>query len=420
MSSGLMSENGSSGLDSTAKRLWPFFSIGTEERVLTKLRSGNLAAMHIDPIIDEAEQLLTSTLSPGSRAIFCGSGTDALLSAYFALNLDADAEVLVPTNTFRATVTPMMLLGLRPVLCDSTPYSGGIDLVDAERRVTSKTQAIVVTHLWGHPVDMHAVMALARKFSLRVLEDCSHAHGACWQGRSVGTFGDAAIYSLGTTKMVSGGKAGVLFTSDTEIYDRALIFGQPKHRATAHLNDASLKPFTESGFGVNLRGSPLAAILVIDHLQRLQETIAIKNKNLAKFEAVMSPALPELVCPKRDERWTHGTWYKYQTRWVDSVLSRDTLVMTLRSAGMRVSKPEKGLHHLPLFQYPEILQGRPLGTAPLCDPRAYLVTDALLEELVTWDTRDLYDEDNDVVNRYAEMFTIVASQLDPRRAVVMK
>ncbi|MGL4609991.1 MAG: DegT/DnrJ/EryC1/StrS family aminotransferase, partial [Trueperaceae bacterium] len=268
------------------------------------------------------------------------------------------------------------------------------------QRLTSRTQAIVVTHIWGHPVNMTSVLEFAQKHNLRVLEDCSHAHGAEWNNQLVGTFGDVAVFSLGTKKMVTGGKAGVLVTRKPDIYDRALVFGQPKHRTTAQLRDTTLKPYAASGFGVNLRGSPLAALLVIDHLERLACTIEIKNKNLTHLERSLSTIALPLTAPSRDSGWTHGTWYMYQTQWVGDTPSRDLIVAALKAEGVRVSKPEKGLHQLAIFQDPSMFQSSQLGSDPLCDPHEYPVTDTLLSRLVTWDTREMYDDAAHIIDSY--------------------
>ncbi|MHB0929635.1 MAG: DegT/DnrJ/EryC1/StrS family aminotransferase, partial [Candidatus Nanopelagicales bacterium] len=237
----------------------------------------------MDVSIESFERNFVDQLCPGHYAIFCSTGTAGLHSAYFALGLENEAEVLVPTNTFRATVTPLLQLNLTPVFCDSNPITGAIDLEDAEKRITSQTKALVVTHIWGHPADMDKAVALSKKYKLFLIEDCSHAHGARYNGQPVGTFGDVSVFSLGTKKMISGGLGGIIVTKNKTIYEKAMLFGQPSPVAAAKTSDNNLRSFLGSGFGVNYRGSPLAAIIASEHLARLEYTIATKNHNIEKL-----------------------------------------------------------------------------------------------------------------------------------------
>src|SRR5205807_264535 len=109
--------------------------------------------------------------------------------------------------------------------------TGNIDPDDAARRVTGRTRGIVVTHVYGYPADMAAVARLSRAFGLKVIEDCSHAHGATLGGRPVGSFGDVCVFSLQESKLAPAGEGGILATSSTEIYERAVALGHFGERA---------------------------------------------------------------------------------------------------------------------------------------------------------------------------------------------
>ena len=154
-------EGGRPAIKQVAYKHWPFYSARVEERIIERIRTGNIYAIEVDSLVEEFEEHFTRNYCSDSYGIFCGSGTAALFAAYFAIGLEYGAEVLVPTNTFRATVTPLFLLNLRPVLCEADPTTGAIDLDDAEARVTPRTQALVVTHLWGQPADMNKACSLA-------------------------------------------------------------------------------------------------------------------------------------------------------------------------------------------------------------------------------------------------------------------
>src|SRR5258708_1290783 len=141
------------------------------------------------------------------------SGTAALHSAFFGLGLEPGDEVVAPTYTFLATVMPLFVANGIPVLVDAERTTGNLDPAQLEQHVTDRTRAIVVTHLWGNPVDMLAVMDVARRHRLAVVEDCSHAHGARCNGRPVGTFGDVSVFSLQGKKLVAAGQGGLLVTN---------------------------------------------------------------------------------------------------------------------------------------------------------------------------------------------------------------
>lgn len=136
---------------------------------------------------------------------------------YAGCDLQPGDEVISPTYTFYATVTPMVFTRAKPVFADRKE-DGNIDPWEIEKKITDKTKAIVVTHMWGIPCDMDTITAVAKKHNLRLLEDCSHAHGAEFDGQKVGTFGDAAAWSLQGQKTVTGGEGAILLTDDEEIH----------------------------------------------------------------------------------------------------------------------------------------------------------------------------------------------------------
>lgn len=129
-------------------------------------------------------------------AITTNSGTSALHSAFFAIGLGPDDEVLCPTYTFLATVTPLYQCRAVPVLCDCEADTGNICPQEIKRMITPKTRAVITTHVWGHPCEMDEIVAICRENGLLLIEDCSHAHGASYKGKKIGTFGDVSCFSL--------------------------------------------------------------------------------------------------------------------------------------------------------------------------------------------------------------------------------
>src|SRR5262249_46653293 len=133
--------------------------------------------------------------------------------------------IICPSLTYWASCLPVYSLGGTVVFADVDPETLCLDPADVERRVTSRTRAIVVVHYLGYPADMDRLMDVARRHGIRVVEDASHAHGTLYKGKLVGTFGDVAAYSMMSSKAFAIGEGGMLLTNDREIYERAIAFG---------------------------------------------------------------------------------------------------------------------------------------------------------------------------------------------------
>jgi perosamine synthetase len=184
-----------------------------------------------------------------------------------------------------------------------------VDVGSVAALAASRTSAILLTHQWGQPADLATLADISGKHGLALIEDCSHAHGTCYRGKPVGTFGTFSFFSCGTTKMVSGGTGGMLVTKHTDLFERALSFGQPKSRCEA-IESPHVRRLGRVGAGVNLRGNPFSAVLAIDHLQALDNHIAQKSRNLSLVDEILSSECEALRPVPRQTDWTRGTWYK--------------------------------------------------------------------------------------------------------------
>ncbi|MFC8044045.1 DegT/DnrJ/EryC1/StrS family aminotransferase [Nocardia sp. NPDC057353] len=150
----------------------------------------------------------------GTRyAVLTSSGTAGLYSMYAACGLSLGDEVIVPAYTFFATATPLLHLGVVPILVDCD-HTGNLDPHELPARITEKTKAIVVTHMWGMPAQLRSLAGLAEVYGLQLLEDGSHVHGATVAGRKIGTFGRAAAFSMNGPKPLSAGEGGFVLTDD--------------------------------------------------------------------------------------------------------------------------------------------------------------------------------------------------------------
>ncbi|MCE0484599.1 MAG: DegT/DnrJ/EryC1/StrS family aminotransferase [Methylacidiphilales bacterium] len=175
----------------------------------------------LGPEVDSFEQSLAA-FTGAKYALGVSSGTDAILVALMALGIGPGNEVLCPSFTFFATAGCVARVGATPVFVDSCPVCFNLDLRDAERRMTSRTKAILPVHLFGQSADMDGVLNLAWKHNLRVIEDTAQAMGATYRGKQAGTLGDFGTVSFFPTKNLGAlGDAGAILTNDSELYARA-------------------------------------------------------------------------------------------------------------------------------------------------------------------------------------------------------
>ena len=144
----------------------------------------------------EAFELDAAAYLNAPHAICVNSGTAALHLAMIAAGVGSGDEVLVPSHTFIGTIWCVLYAGATPVLCDVDPLTGTLDSCDAERRLTSRTRAIIPVHLYGQPADMHELEGLARRHGLVLVEDAAQSFGARWNGRATGTIGAFGCYSF--------------------------------------------------------------------------------------------------------------------------------------------------------------------------------------------------------------------------------
>lgn len=160
---------------------------------------------------------------------FCvgtGNGLDALMLALKALNIHEGDEVIIPSNTFIATALAVTYTGATPVFVEPNIRTFNIDVKKIEEKITNKTKAIIPVHLYGQPCDMDAILEIAKKHSLFVVEDCAQAHGATYKGKRVGSFGNVAAFSFYPGKNLGAlGDAGAVVTNNKELEKKIRALG---------------------------------------------------------------------------------------------------------------------------------------------------------------------------------------------------
>ncbi|MGB9677338.1 MAG: DegT/DnrJ/EryC1/StrS family aminotransferase [Candidatus Ratteibacteria bacterium] len=221
---------------------WPIITKEMEEKVLDVLRKGAMSGIELTKEFEKEYANLY-----GMKYALChNNGTAAIHSALFGLKIGKGDEVICPSMTYWASCLPILSLGGTCVFADIDEESLCIDPDDIERHITEKTKAIVVVHYAGYPADMEKIMSIAKKYNLKLIEDCAQSHASIYKGRYVGTFGDIGVFSLMSGKHItSGGQGGMIITDNEEYYwrskrfaDRGKPFGMenPKGNVSLGLN----------------------------------------------------------------------------------------------------------------------------------------------------------------------------------------
>jgi dTDP-4-amino-4,6-dideoxygalactose transaminase len=237
------------------------------------------------------------------NCVSCANGTDALYIAMHALGVKSGDEVIVPAHSWISTSATVTQAGGRVVFCDTRDSDFTIDVDAIEEKISNKTVGIIPVHLYGHPAQMDAVMRIAKKHNLWVVEDCAQAHLACFDGIKVGQFGDAATFSFYPGKNLGAmGDAGALVTSDPQIARRAARFAR----------HGGLIKGTHELEGINSRLDGLQAAILNVKLPHLVDWTR-KRRQLAKVYLEELKALDRFLSPQIDKRASH-VWHLFVIR----------------------------------------------------------------------------------------------------------
>lgn len=374
---------------------WPLFDERDEQAVLRVLRDGNVSTHGVIRELEADYAAFTGR----SHALAHSSGTAALMAAYFALGLAPGDEVLVPTATFWASALPMLWFGLVPVFCESEPDRLGPCPDDMRRRITPRTRAVCVVHLWGLPARMTEIRDLCAEHDLRIVEDASHAHGAAWRGIPCGRLGDVSVFSLQGDKLAPAGEGGVLLTDDPELHERAVCLGD----ITRILElDSAARRFAATSFGIKTRIAPMSAALGRIQLERLAEHNDRRGANHRR----LSVALEELgfdafLGPSHVDR----VWFEFIVRARDPEVDPSELAARLQAEGCRVAAPRYPLlHEQPFFTEGHWRDVARVGEGVPPEPERPPLERTSVENARLLRLPNFPGEDNGIVDQYIEAF----------------
>ena len=305
------------------------------------------------------------------------SGTSAMHLCLRGLGIEAGDEVIVPSFTFVAVANAVRYERATPVFVDIEPHTLNLDPEKVEAAITPRTKAIIAVHTFGVPAEMDAIIEIARRHSLWLVEDACEAIGAEYRGHKVGTFGDAAAFGFYPNKQITTGEGGVLVTGNPELATRARSLrnhgrdeGDPRHQ--------------ELGF--NYRIADLNCALGLAQVGRIEGILARRAHVARKYDAALRD-VPGLILPPIELPGKRISWFVYVVRLAESFTEadRDFVADVLRAAGTGSGKYFSPIHQQPAYRnaavpYPLTVTEQ-VGARTLALPFFNRITDEQIDEV---------------------------------------
>ncbi|MCD6360465.1 MAG: DegT/DnrJ/EryC1/StrS family aminotransferase [Armatimonadetes bacterium] len=303
-------------------------------------------------------------------AVAVCNGGAALQCACYAAGLGPGDEVIVPAHTYQASDLAALWVNAIPVFADMDPGSLNMSVDDIAAKITPRTRAIVVVHIYGRPADLDEIMALAEEHDLMVIEDCAQAHGATYKGRKVGSIGHLGAFSFCQTKHITtGGEGGMVTTDDPELAVGVRAAKDYGVRYDRRREDGRWLGGERYGLGWNLRMTEMQAAMGLVLLDKLDDYVA-KRRELAEYLTRGLEDCPALtVVPEGDDR-TH-TYFRYDTLFNPEAVSctRNEFIAAVQAEGVPCAAGSNPTNHLdPLFADQLMSGGQgPMRGFPWCD-----------------------------------------------------
>lgn len=312
---------------------YPYFTERAYRRVHQVMREGRVLGFSRDvPEVREAEDSLSS-YHDGRHVLTTSSGHSALQMALAGLEIAEGDEVITTPYSWGASTSCILHQNAIPIFADVDKETGLIDPRQIEARITRRTRAILLVHVFSHPADLTAIMRIARRHGLTVIEDCSQAHGATWKGVGVGNFGHAAGFSCMGGKQLGTTEAGYLVTPDKDVYWRACLSGQYAARSSEPDFPDELRPYVDSLL-YSYRITTMDAALLAEQLKKLPREVAARRQNIVTLRSLLADA-KYLAWPKHS-RHGEASYYMWSMNFRSrrAEIHRDTFLKAVQAEGL--------------------------------------------------------------------------------------
>lgn len=285
------------------------------------------------PFIKQFEEKFAARVGR-KHGIAVTNGTAAIDAAVEALDIGPGDEVILPTFTIISCITQIVRSGATPVLVDCDPVTWNMDISQIESKITGRTKAIMVVHIYGLPVDMAPLLKIAKRYNLRVIEDAAEMHGQTYRGMPCGSFGDISTFSFYPNKHLTTGEGGMIVTDDDVLAETC--------RSLRNLCFQPHKRFVHERLGWNLRMTNMQAALGLAQLERLNDFVRIKQKMGLRYTELLKD-LPVLQLPLAHTEYAENIY------WVYGLILNESTGLNANEAMKRLA--DKGIGTRPFF-YP--------------------------------------------------------------------
>ena len=298
--------------------------LGKEKRYLLKCLNDGIISSS-GPFVREFEKKFAKRVNR-KFAISVSNGTAALQLAFESLNIKKKEEVILPSFTIISCILPIIRSGAIPILIDSDPVTWNMDVNKIEKKITSKTRAIIAPHIYGLPIDMDPLLKIAKKYKLKVIEDAAEVLGLKYKNKECGSFGDVSTFSFYANKHITTGEGGMIVTNNKQIAEKC------KSLRNICFNEE--RRFLHYDLGWNYRFTNLQSAIGLAQLEKLNHFIIKKrkigkiyNKELSKIKIFNTPLDSKKYA--KNIYWVYGIVLKK-----NSPISLNTLMKKLKLYGI--------------------------------------------------------------------------------------
>lgn len=289
------------------------------------------------PFVKKFEDLFSARVNR-KYGISVANGSVALDAAIVALGIGKGDEVIMPTFTIISCAAAVVRAGAVPVLIDSDPLTWNMNVTLIEEKITQKTKAIMVVHIYGLPVDMDPVIDIAKKYNLKIIEDAAEMHGQTYKGKPCGSFGDISCFSFYPNKHITTGEGGMIVCDDEKLAEKC--------RSLRNLCFMPQKRFVHEELGSNFRFTNMQAALGLAQLERLDEFVS-RKRNMGRLYTEFLGDIDEIQIP------FPFTSYADNIYWVYGIVLKNGIPFNAETAMKKLA--EKGIGTRPFF-YPMHMQ----------------------------------------------------------------
>lgn len=320
------------------------------------------------PFVKRFEESMAK-LTRRKHGIAVSNGSTAIETAIIALQLGAGDEVIMPTFTIISCAAPVVRCGAKPVLIDADPCTWNMKVKDIEDKITSKTKAIMMVHIYGLPVDVEPILELAKKYNLYIIEDAAEMHGQTYKEKPCGSFGDISIFSFYPNKHITCGEGGMVLTDDDALAERSQLarnlFFSPKKR------------YVHEELGYNFRMTNMQAAIGCAQLERIADTVH-KKRHIGRLYTELLKDVKGLQLPVANTDYAENIYWVYGVVLDDTIeIDADEMMNRLVAEGIGTRGFFWCMHEQPVFKKLHLFEGESYPVAEKLARRGFYLPSGL-------------------------------------------